>query len=73
MDSIIKDLERYRKQERKRQRIIVKAQKDMNDFTSKKYWEDTVASMILGAIFFVAFCVLCFTVTYIYAKITFSF
>ena len=36
MDSIIKDLERYRKQERKRQRIIVKAQKDMNDFTSKK-------------------------------------
>ena len=69
----LKDLERYRKRERKRQRIIVKAQKDMYDFTNKKYWEDTIASMILGAIFFVGFCALCFTVTYIYAKITFSF
>ena len=73
MTYALKDLEKYRKQERKRQRIIVKAQKDMNDFTSKKYWEDTIASMILGAIFFVGFCALCFTVTYIYAKITFSF
>ena len=49
----LKDLERYRRRERKRQRIIVKAQKDMNDFTRKKYWEDTVSSMILGAVFFV--------------------
>ena len=73
MTYALKDLEKYRKQERKRQRIIVKAQKDMHDFTSKKYWEDTLQSMILGAIFFVAFCVLCFTLTYVYAKITFSF
>ena len=73
MTYALKDLEKYRKQERKRQRIIVKAQKDMHDFTSKKYWEDTVSSMILGAVFFVGFCALCFTVTYIYAKITFSF
>tara|TARA_R100000329_G_scaffold986_1_gene1896 strand:+ start:690 stop:908 length:219 start_codon:yes stop_codon:yes gene_type:complete len=69
----LKDLERYRRHERQRQRIIIKAQKDMNDFTRKKYWEDTVSSMILGAVFFVGFCALCFTVTYIYAKITFSF
>ena len=69
----LKDLERYRRHERQRQRIILKAQKDMNDFTRKKYWEDTVSSMILGAVFFVGFCALCFTVTYIYAKITFSF
>ena len=69
----LKDLERYRRHERQRQRIILKAQKDMNDFTRKKYWEDTVSSMILGAVFFVGFCALCFTVTYIYAKLTFSF
>ena len=69
----LKDMERYRKQRRKRQRIIVKAQKDMDDFTKKKYWEDTVASMILGAVFFAGFCALCFTLTYVYAKITFSF
>ena len=56
----LKDLERYRRRERKRQRIIVKAQKDMHDFTSKKYWEDTLQSMILGAVFFVVFCALCF-------------
>ena len=73
MTYALKDLEKYRKQERKRQRIIVTAQKDMHDFTSKKYWEDTLQSMILGAVFFVVFCALCFTVTYIYAKITFSF
>ena len=73
MTYALKDLEKYRKQERKRQRIIVKAQKDMHDFTSKKYSEDTLQSMILGAVFFVVFCALCFTVTYIYAKITFSF
>ena len=70
MTYALKDLEKYRKQERKRQRIIVKAQKDMNDFTSKKYWEDTLASMILGAACFVGFCALCFTLTYVYAKIT---
>tara|TARA_R100000995_G_C3456546_1_gene110880 strand:- start:206 stop:427 length:222 start_codon:yes stop_codon:yes gene_type:complete len=69
----LKDLERYRRRERKRQRVIVKAQKDMDDFTRKKYWEDTVASMILGAIFFAGFCALCFTLTYLYAKITLSF
>ena len=69
----LKDMEGYRKQRRKRQRIIVKAQKDMDDFTRKKYWEDTVASMILGAVFFAGFCALCFTLTYVYAKITFSF
>ena len=69
----LKDLERYRRHERQRQRIIIKAQKDMNDFTRKKYWEDTVSSMILGAVFFVGFCALCFTLTYLYAKITLSF
>ena len=73
MTYYLKDMERYRKQRRKEQRIIVKAQKDMNDFTSKKYWEDTVASMLLGAVFFAGFCALCFTLTYVYAKITFGF
>ncbi len=66
----IKDLARYRKQERERQKIIVKAQRDMHDFTTKQYWEDTVATMLLGALFFAGFCALCFTITYIFAKLT---
>ena len=66
----INDLPRYRKQERERQKIIVKAQRDMHDFTTKQYWEDTVATMLLGALFFAGFCALCFTITYIFAKLT---
>ena len=70
MDSIIKDLERYRRQERKRQRIIVKAQKDMQDFRDKAYWEDTLDGFLKGAIFTVAFLGLCCTLGYVFAKLT---
>ena len=73
MTYALKDLERYRRQERKRQRIIVKAQKDMLDYRNKAYWEDAFSSILLGAGFTILFLALCFTVAYIFAKITFSF
>ena len=70
MTYALKDLERYRKEERKRQRILVKAQKDMLDYRNKAYWEDALSSILLGAGFTILFLALCFTVAYIFARIT---
>ena len=70
MTYALKDFERYRRQERKRQRILVKAQKDMLDYRNKAYWEDALSSILLGAGFTILFLALCFTVAYIFATIT---
>tara|TARA_R100000995_G_C3474840_1_gene120327 strand:- start:3 stop:218 length:216 start_codon:yes stop_codon:yes gene_type:complete len=70
MTYALKDLERYRKEERKRQRILVKAQKDMQDFRDKVYWEDTMEGFCKGAVFTVAFLGLCCTLGYVFAKLT---
>lgn len=70
MDSIIKDLERYRRHERQRQRIILKAQRDMLDYKNKNYWEDTLEGFLKGAIFTITFLGLCCTLGYIFAKLT---
>tara|TARA_R100001230_G_C5592349_1_gene108249 strand:- start:77 stop:298 length:222 start_codon:yes stop_codon:yes gene_type:complete len=70
MTYALKDLERYRRQERKRQRIILKAQKDMQDFKDKVYWEDALEGFLKGAIFTVAFLSLCCTLGYVFAKLT---
>ena len=66
----IKDLARYRKQERERQRIIVKAQRDLKDFRDKSYWEDMFDGMLYGALFTIGFLTLCCTVAYVFAKLT---
>ena len=70
MTYALKDLERYRKEERKRQRILVKAQKDLADFRSKVYWEDRMEGFWKGAVFTIAFLGLCCTLGYVFAKLT---
>lgn len=70
MTYALKDLERYRKEERERQRIIIKAQKDIQDFRDKKYWENELEIFLKGAVFTVAFLGLCCTLGYVFAKLT---
>jgi len=70
MKQYLKDLERQRRYERKRERILYRAQQDRLDFRTKVFWEDQVTSMLLGAglfVLFIGFCMLC---TYIFCKIT---
>lgn len=66
----LKDLEKYRRRERKRQRIIVKAQKDLKDFRDKAYWEDIFDGMFYGILFTIGFLTLCCTLAYVFAKVT---
>ena len=70
MNQALKDLELVRKQERERQRIIIKAQKDIQDFRDKKYWEDELEVFLKGALFTVTFLGLCCTLGYVFAKLT---
>jgi hypothetical protein len=70
MNQALKDLELVRRQERKRQRIIIKAQKDIQDFRNKEYWEDELEVLLKGALFTVTFLGLCCTLGYVFAKLT---
>ena len=70
MNQALKDLELVRRQERKQQRILIKAQRDMQDFRDKTYWEDMFEGVVYGAIFVVVFLGLCCTLAYVFAKIT---
>tara|TARA_R110001599_G_scaffold14377_1_gene62716 strand:+ start:474 stop:689 length:216 start_codon:yes stop_codon:yes gene_type:complete len=70
MNQALKDLELVRRQERKRARILFKAEKDLQDIASRKFWEDQLFGALLGAGLFVLFFGICFLLGLLYANIT---
>ncbi len=66
----LRDLDNQRRYERKKARILYKAQKDLQDITSKKFWEDQLFGALLGASLFVLFFGICFLLGLLYANIT---
>ena len=70
MNQALKDLELVRRQERKRARILFKAEKDLQDIASRKFWEDQLFGTLLGAGLFVLFFGICFLLGLLYANIT---